>query len=327
MSPRDSGLATARSSPEDRPSVLVWHDRAPEYVEALRRLLPDTDIDGWSTHGRAHGASGAAVLLAWRLPPGAFRHLPALRWMQATGAGVDHLLQRSDLDESVLLTRSLGRFGIQVAEYVVGVLLEHLIGISAYRRDQQARRWRPRPRPLLADCTVGIVGLGTLGKGVCDRLAALGVEVLGVSRSGSGPDSADEIHGADDWRGILPRCQALVLAAPLTHTTRGMIDAEAIAEMRDDAVLVNVARGEIVDREAVLEALRDGRLGAAVLDVFEHEPLDPEDPMWAEPRALITPHVAAPSEIVPIAEEFAANYRRYVSGEPLEHVVDRARGY
>lgn len=327
MTFRDSGLATARTSPEDRPPVLVWHDRAPEYVEALQRLLPDTDIDGWSSSGRSHGTSAAPVLLAWKLPPGAFRHLPALRWMQATGGGVDHLLQRTDLDASVLLTRSLGRFGIQVAEYVIGVLLERLIGIEEYRRDQQARRWRQRPRPLLADSTVAVVGLGALGTGICDRLAGLGVEVIGVSRSGRGPASTDELVAVDDWERILPRCDALVLAAPLTPATRGMVNERTLGLMREGATLVNVARGDLIDRAAVLESLRAGHLGAAVLDVFEREPLDPEDPIWAEPRALITPHVAAPSEIVPIAEEFAANYRRYVSGEALENIVDRQRGY
>ena len=172
-----------------------------------------------------------------------------------------------------------------------------------------------------------MVGLGALGAGISDRLAALGVEVLGVSRSGRGPDAAREVVATEDMDAILPRCDAVVLAAPLTSDTHQMFDAAAIARMRDDAVLVNVARGELVDRDAVLEALRGGTLGAAVLDVFEHEPLGPDDALWAEPGDLITPHVAAPSEIGPIAEEFAANYRRFVAGEALEHLVDRVRGY
>ena len=125
-----------------------------------------------------------------------------------------------------------------------------------------------------------------------------------------------------DWRAMLPHCDALVLAVPLTDETRGMIDAAALAALPATAVLVNVARGALVDEDALLQALRDGRLGAAVLDTLTEEPLPP-----AEPRAWITPHVAGPSEIEPIADEFADNYRRFARGAGLENVVDRRLGY
>jgi phosphoglycerate dehydrogenase-like enzyme len=327
MSPHDSNLASIRTVPEDRPPVLIWHERSDEYAAVLRELLPGVGIETWTSSGRSHGSSRAQVLLTWKLAPGALRHVPSLRWLQIAGAGVDHFLHREDLADDILLTRSLGRFGIQAAEYVVGSLLHQLIGIENYRRDQQAQRWRPRPRPLLADKTVGVIGLGSLGSGVSDRLASLGVRVIGVSRSGEGPASAAEVVPATDWHTILPSCDALVLTAPLTPETHRMVDAEALAGLPEGATLINVARGQLVDAEAVLESLRSGHLGAAFLDVFEQEPLAADDPLWAEPRAVITPHIAGPSEIVPVAREFAANYERFVRSEPLAHPVDRERGY
>ena len=126
---------------------------------------------------------------------------------------------------------------------------------------------------------------------------------------------------------MLSACEALILAAPLTPETKGMIDEEALRAMPDSSVLVNVARGALVDSDALLATLRDGHLAAAILDVFDQEPLPPNDPLWTEPRAWVTPHIAAPSEIEPIADEFAANYQRYLNGEPLVHVVDRDAGY
>ncbi|MGD8331385.1 MAG: D-2-hydroxyacid dehydrogenase, partial [Acidobacteriota bacterium] len=263
----------------------------------------------------------------WKVPAGALRHLPRLRWVQVSGAGVDHFLQREDLAPGVLLTRSLGRFGVQVAEYVVGYLLHHLLAVDRYRERQRQRLWEREERPLLADRTVGVIGLGSLGLPIARLLTAMGTRVVGVRRSPDAVDGIEETLPAANWRHLLPRCEALVLAAPRTSETVGMIDSAALAALPRGAVLVNVARGDLIDEAALLDALDSGHLGAAVLDVFTVEPLPRDNPLWRHPRAVITPHIAAPSEPELIADEFAENYRRFVAGRELINEVDRGRGY
>lgn len=327
MTAAGEGVVRAGLAPEQLKPVLVWHTRAEEYRKILMQHLPGVPIQTHSGPGPLRQACNADVLLTWTLPAGSLSQLPKLRWIHATGAGVDHLLDRPDLPPTVWLSRSDGRFGQQVAEYVLGYLLHTLLKIEDYRRDQDRGAWLARPRPLLADCRVGVIGLGHIGGAIAERLACFGPQVMGVCRSARPVPHVDRVFAQANWRAMLPLCDALVLAAPLTDQTRGMIDAEALQALPAGATLINVGRGRVVDEAALLEALRDGHLGAAVLDVFDEEPLPPDNPLWTEPNAWVTPHIAAPSEVEPIAAEFAVNYRRFVSGDPLLNQVDTDRGY
>ncbi len=290
------------------------------------RRLPGVPVEVRSGSVRA-SPSEARALLAWSLPPGALTQLPALEWIQVMGAGVDHIIGRDDLSASVQVTRSLGRFGAQMAEYVIGYLLHQLIAIEDYRRDQDRGAWEGQARPLLQDAHIGVLGLGSTGQVVAERLAAFGAEVSGLCRKARPVPHVRHVYDARNWKQMLPTCDGLVLTLPLTPETRGMIDADALQLMPSGAVLINVARGALIDEEALLHALREGVIGAAVLDVFEQEPLPSESPLWTEPRAWVTPHIAGPSEIDSIADEFAENYRRFVDGGALAHLVDLQRGY
>lgn len=307
--------------------MLVWHARAEEYARLLRDHLPGVRIEATDERRAEEVAVDFPVVLTWRPPAGAFDCMPSLRWLHAAGAGVDHLLERDDLAPGVTVTRSHGRFGEQAAEFVVGYLLALLIGVEQYRRDQDRAVWRPRPRRLLADLTVGVIGLGKLGTVIAERLDSMGVEVLAACRNARPADVVRRVYSQADWRSMLRHCDALVLAAPLTPETRGMIDREALEVLPEGALLVNVARGELLQDEALLEALRHGRVSAAVLDAFATEPLPADSPLWTEPSAWITPHVAAPSEVEPIVREFVSNYRRFTEGLEMSSVVDRDRGY
>jgi len=319
------------------PKITVWHTQGDAYGDALRALLPEAPIEVVPATDHDSGAAPPGspvggeteVLLAWKVPQGALAGMPSLRWVQVSGAGVDHFLHRDDLPTDVLLTRSLGRFGLQVAEYVVGYLLSELLGIERYRERQHQCLWEREERPLLADRTVGIIGLGSLGLPIARSLTALGTRVLGVRHSGKPIEGVDieEVFSSARWRDMLPHCDALVIAAPKTADTIGMVDAAALAALRPGAVLVNVARGDIVNEAALIEALDSGRLGAAILDVFATEPLPPDSPLWHHPGARITPHIAAPSEVEVIADEFAENYRRFVEQREMINTVDRDRGY
>jgi phosphoglycerate dehydrogenase-like enzyme len=325
-SPEEGALRT-RPAEQGIEPILVWHPRGEEYRRALMTRLPSVPIEVRTGAPQAPARSEAGVLLTWALPPDAFDQLPRLRWMQATGAGVDELLRRDDLPDGLRVTRSVGRFGLQAAEYAVGYLLHWLLRIEDYRRNQDRGVWRQLPRPLLGDRTVGIIGLGAVGLAIAERLGNFGTHVVGVSRTARPLPHLQRVYAIDAWREMLPTCEALVVAAPLTDATRGMVDEAALRAMPAGSLLVNVARGAIVEAAALLATLRDGHLAAAVLDVFDQEPLPPDSPLWTEPRAWITPHVAAPSEIDPIADEFAANYQRFINGEPLHNEVDPEHGY
>ena len=327
MHPHEEGALQTRPAPEEIPPVLVWHPRAEEYRRALMARLPGVPIEVRTGAPHSPVRSEAEILLGWALPPEALIQVPNLRWMQATGAGVDDLLQRPDLPDHVQVTRSLGRFGDQAAEYTVGYLLHWLLRIEDYRRNQDRGVWRQMSRPLLADRTVGIIGLGSIGSAIAERLSAFGTTVVGVSRSTRPHPHVRRVYAMKEWRQMLPACEALILALPLTDSTRGMMDEAALRALPAGAALVNVARGAIVQEDALLATLRDGHLTAAVLDVFQQEPLPPDNPLWTEPRAWVTPHIAGPSEIEPIADEFAANYQRFIDGDPLRHEVDRKNGY
>lgn len=332
------------------PRILVWHVQGDTYRDVLRERLPDAPIEainaehhetgeailrgadarraaGHDASAIADAVSSAEILLAWKIPPGALTPMSALRWVQVTGAGVDHFLQNPELPATVTVTRSLGRFGIQISEYVVGYLLHHLIGIGTYREKQRCREWTRDERPLLADRTVGMVGLGSLGLTTAKTLTALGARVLGVRHCGLAIEGIDDVFSPANWRDMLPACDALVIAAPKTAETVGMIDRRALAALPAGAVLINVSRGDLVDEDALLSELENGHLGAAVLDVFATEPLPEDHPLWGQCRAWITPHIAAPSEVEVIANEFAENYRRYMKGDPLLNEVDPERGY
>ena len=300
------------------PRVCVWHTQGDTYRDALRKRLPDTPIEAINAAAHETGEavlgapdsgtvanhatsliadaiSSAEILLAWKVPPRTLTSMPALRWVQVTGAGVDHFLESTELSAAVIVTRSLGRFGIQISEYVIGYLLHHLIGIDTYCEKQRSHEWARNNRPLLADRTVGIIGLGSLGLPTANALTA----VPGI----------DDVFSAKSWHNMLPACDVLVIAAPKTVETVGMIDQRALGTLPKGAILINVSRGELIDEDALLEAL-------------------PEDhPLWDQSRAWITPHIAAPSEIEVIADEFAKNYRRYVAGDSLLNEVDRKRGY
>ncbi|HJO03402.1 MAG TPA: D-2-hydroxyacid dehydrogenase [Acidobacteriota bacterium] len=326
MTAAEENVARLQPDAEQIAPVLVWHSSAEDYRKALMQRLPGVPVEVRSGSVRAK-PSEARALLTWNPPPGALAQLPALEWIQVMGAGVDNLIGRDDLPASVRLTRSLGRFGDQMAEYVVGYLLHQLIAIEDYRRDQDRGVWDGHPRPLLQDSHIGLIGLGSIGQVVAERLAGFGAEISGACRTARPVQNVSHVYDARNWRQMVPDCDALVLTLPLTPETHGMIDADVLAQMRPSSVLINVSRGALIDEEALVLALRDGVLRAAVLDVFEQEPLPKESPLWTEPRAWITPHVAGPSEIDSIADEFADNYRRFIDGAPLAQLVDRQQGY
>lgn len=255
---------------------------------------------------------------------------PRLRWIHTPSAGVEHLLIPQVLERDIIITNSAGVHAIPIAEFVLALMLSHAKGLAHYRAAQAAAHWDRAfvPRELYEQ-TVLVLGAGGIGQAIAERAAAFGMRVWGARRTPRPTPGFARVVGMDGWRALLPAADYLVIAAPLTPATRGMIDAPAFAAMKPDAYLINIARGAIVVEEALLQALRTGQIAGAALDTFEQEPLPPESPLWALPNVTITPHTTAGS---PRMRErqlalFFENLRRFRSGEPLYNRVDPAAGY
>lgn len=250
-----------------------------------------------------------------RAPRELLRAMPALRVAQTLTAGYEHVLPY--LPAGVTLCNAGRLHDTSTAELAVTLMLAAQRGVPDFVRGQDARQWRHARWPSLADATVLVVGYGGIGAAVERRLAGFEVEVVRVARR-----PREGVAGVTALPDLLPRADVVVLCVPLTDATRGLVDAGFLAQMRDGALLVNVARGAVVETDALVAEVRSGRLRAA-LDVTEPEPLPPDHPLWTAPGVLLSPHVGGSSTaFLPRARALiVAQLRRFAAGEPLHYVV------
>ncbi|MGW5846505.1 2-hydroxyacid dehydrogenase [Streptomyces sp. NPDC055254] len=249
--------------------------------------------------------------------------MPAVRVVQTLTAGMDHILGGiGGLPSGVRLCNAAGVHTASTAELALALTLASLRGIPGMVRDQDRGRWRFGVHDALADKSVLIVGYGSIGSAVEDRLAPFECErITRVARTARTTDRG-EVHALADLPGLLPHADVVVLTTPLTEETRGLAGADFLRRMKDGALLVNVARGPVVDTESLLAEVESGRLRAA-LDVTDPEPLPADHPLWHSPRVLITPHVGGGSTAFePRAKRLIARQlTRFAAGEPVEHTV------
>lgn len=251
-----------------------------------------------------------------------------LRWIGLPSVGYDALI-RHGVPPHVAVTNTGGAMAPTVAEHALALLLALLRELPRSARRQTEHRWDNagflQHVRSLEETTLAIVGFGAIGREIARRARPFGARIVGVSRRGAPNTLADEIYPRERLPEALARCDAAIVAVPMNAETRHLIDAEALAALPPHAVLINVARGPIVARDALAAALRERRLAGAALDVTEPEPLPSDDPLWEEPRLLITPHVAGfGGAATPrrIAELFTRNVAHLRAGEPLEALVE-----
>ena len=318
-------------------------------LEAIRAAAPGARLVTVGFDGHPDGPlDDVEVMLRGRLPAEVFDRIlvraPSLRWVHSATAGVERVLTPSSRERGLVITNARGVFSRPIAEYVMLMILSVARRLPELLELQAERTWQPLEARELRDVTVGIVGLGSLGRAVGALATAFGCRVVATrKRPEAGSENTDGA-GDEPFLGsvmldrVLPPSQLpellaesdfVVLAAPLTPDTRGLINDESIAGMKPGAWVINVARGELVDERALARALRDGRIGGAVLDTFREEPLPPTSQLYDLPNVILTPHTSWSSTRVLDRSVglFADNLRRFAAGRPLVNVVDPSAGY
>lgn len=309
--------------------LLILSKRAHDYrrlVDLAR--LPDLEVISTADPSEAaeRGAACDVALGEPSLLRQALPHLAALRWAQATWAGVEPLLDPS-LRRDYVLTNARGVFGALMSEYVFGYLLAHERLILKKYASQQQRRWDPTPPGTLRGRQIGLLGVGSIGAALARTAKHFEMRVKGYTRGSESCRDVDAYFHGDDRAAFAADLDYLVCVMPNTAATRRLVDAVLLRALPPRAVFVNPGRGDVVDEAALADALSAGRLAGAVLDVFQEEPLPKDHVFWRTPNLLITSHTAALSVPEDIAPVFVDNYRRWLRGEPLEHRVDFERGY
>jgi phosphoglycerate dehydrogenase-like enzyme len=276
----------------------------------------------------------ADVLLVWEFGtgalPGAWPAEGGPRWVHTASAGVDRLMFPALVESDVLLTNSRGVFEQPIAEYVAGWIIALAKDFAGTYERQRSRVWEHRVTQRVAGSRAVVVGGGPIGRACVLTLRALGlrVDLVGRTRREDDPE-VGRVLGFDDLDGVLGRADWVVCAAPLTEQTESMFDSAAFSRMKPGARFLNVGRGPLVVERDLLDALADGRLGGAALDVFREEPLPSGSPFWDAPNLLVSPHMSADTDswLDDLAEVFADNFARWRAGRPLRNVVDKKLGY
>jgi D-2-hydroxyacid dehydrogenase (NADP+) len=279
----------------------------------------------------------AEILMAWSIRPEQIAAAGRLRWIHSPAAAVNQLMFPELIESSIVLTNAREVHGPVVAEHVIALvfaLAKKIPGSVDLQRKHvwgQQILWDETPRVReVAGATLGLIGLGSIGRSLVKSAKALGMRVMAVrEHPEKGSDGADVVFSPEGMHEVFRQADYVVLAAPVTESTKAIANAETIALMKTGACLINVGRGPLVDEAALAAALLGKRIGGAALDVFPKEPLAADSPLWGLPNLLITPHTAALTDKLweRHYELFSENLRRYLKGEELRAVVDKRRGY
>jgi phosphoglycerate dehydrogenase-like enzyme len=260
---------------------------------------------------------------------------PKLKWIQSPSAGVEFVARVPELVASdIILTNTRGAHGPSIGEHAMALLLAMTRHIPESLERQHEKTWSRgglyRSAREVGGLTMGIIGFGAIGRGIAQRARSFDMNVIAVdAQAVDGAGLVDMVWPIGRLDDLLTQSDVVVVACPLTPETHHIIGAEQLAKMKDDAYLIVVSRGGIVQQDALLDTLKSGRLAGAGIDVVEQEPMPADDPLWDAPRLILTPHLAgasAPKERR-VVEIFRENLRRYIAGEPLMNAVDKSRGY
>ena len=303
------------------PKLLILTQDSKEYLERVQQArLPDLEIFT-DFHPECDIVFGDTGRIKEALPK-----LPNLKWVQTTSAGIERLMDKS-LRSNYILTNARDVFGESMSEYVFGYLLFHEKKILERIRAQQSKYWQRQESGLLRDKTIGLLGVGSIGAHLASTAKHFAMNVRGFTRESESCEDVDVYYHHPNILKFVEGLDYLVTILPRTDDTNKVVDADLFDTLPSHAIFINVGRGNAVDEPALVKALNEGKIAAAVLDVFAEEPLAKEHPFWTTPNLLMTFHTSAISYPESITKLFVENYHRYIEGKPLKHQVDFEKGY
>jgi phosphoglycerate dehydrogenase-like enzyme len=315
-----------------QPFVLVLSHAADPQLAMLARLphavasaADETNVSGRSVDAILHWSGSRDLLRA------AFLSNPGARWIHSRAAGLDSILFPELVESAVPLTNGTGVFSPSLGEFALAAILYFAKDFRRMLHNQQAGRWEPFDVEEISGRTVGIVGYGDIGRAVAKRARPMGMRVLALKRHApaSSDPLVDEFFQPSDLNAMLAQCDYIVVSTPLTRETHHLIGEAAFAAMKSSAVVINIGRGPVIDQATLVRALAAHRIKGAALDVFEHEPVPPGDPIYKLENVLLSPHCADHTKtwLDDAMRFFIAQYERFSASQPLLNVVEKHLGY
>lgn len=314
-------------------NILSLHPLRDTQIEKIKAACPDVEIHIAKASECAPYLPDAEILLAFgqaNLAP-ILPNAPKLRWVQALTAGVDGFVALDAFRESdILLTNVRGIHGIPIAEHVLGMILCRTRGLLNAYDNQKAKLWKGlRGLDELYEKTAAVIGLGSVGSVIANRLKAIGMTVLGVKPSKTKEPGVDKLYTPDELFDVLPQADFVIVTLPLTPKTKNLFSKKTFAAMKPSSFFINVSRGPVVNEDDLVEALQNNVIGGAGLDVFCTEPLPSESPLWDAPNLLITPHHAAtsPRYMDRAIDIFIENLKVFPDPAKMKNIIDKEKGY
>jgi phosphoglycerate dehydrogenase-like enzyme len=320
-------------SSTNRSHVLLWTDSPTAYLDAIQTagLAERVAIDTLPRKEKpsAEQLARTEAMMAGAVPAGLLPAMPRLRWAQAMSAGVDNWLALPDLPSGLTLTCARGTHTESMPENIIGALFHVAKPYAQVAEHQKQSKWVHTVAQPLTGKTLGILGLGAIGQEVARIAVALGMHVIGTKRRPTRIPNVAEVLAPERTDEVLSQSDFVLLLLPATPETENFIDAKRLARMKPSAWLLNFGRGQIINDADLMAATREKKIAGALLDVFRQEPLPSEHPFWKAPGIIVLPHIGGPHPQRDrfVARLFVENLKRFLDGEPLKEVVDRAAGY
>lgn len=311
--------------------AVVMSGRWQNWIPEMQEACPDVDVVAAPTKEDLMREVVDADLVIGRLPKEAFLIAEKLNYVQSIGVGFETMLYPEMIESDVKITNTAGAYDDVIAEHAMAHILAYTRGIVRQERNRQIRKWEHgTPHIQIAGLTGCVLGLGSIGRTIAKRLKAFGLTLLAVDvQADTPPEGVDRVVKPDAMHDVLAESDIVVVALPHTPATEGIINAQCFESMKDSAIIVNIARGPLINQPDLIEALQQGKIAGAGLDVFEKEPLPEDSPLWDMVNVSFTPHTASQCDEgnVNIKNIFIDNMNRFANGEPLVNVIDKEKGY
>ncbi len=298
--------------------------------EKIKEQYPDFIVKSWSSRKDCDDfIEEADILICHKISDELLRKAKKLKWIQLLSAGCDHVLSLPSYRKDIRLSTAKNIHHIPISEYVMSYILSLSHRTFDYMKFQKEKKWARIEGMELTGKTLGLIGAGSIGKEIARKAKPFGMNTVAVKKTPAHVEFVDEIYGIHEMDIVLSRSDFIVLALPLIDSTKNLIGKKEIGKMKSTAYLINIARGEILDEQSLIEALKEKRLAGAVLDVFREEPLGQDSELWNVENLIITPHISWSGEYTfeRLTELVLENMARYFNGEKLKYLVESEIGY